>query len=196
MRKALASAFLLYIFLFSQGAIAQQSDIRPEVRRLGDVTLLAPDDDVSKPEFRKSVVAALSDYCISLERAFPKNSPLEEQWLENELAGDGQRFERAVNSPEMGRRQAHYFVEQCRMATQTYLQPNGNKTQSIFMLIYAISRFEPDNASRWAQRNGLDPNWGFYVLSGSIRKLSLMGAAMTQSPPLKGWTFEPKPASR
>jgi hypothetical protein len=185
------------LLFFSQSSFAQAPQQHPEVKALADTIFLMPDVDIIKPGYQTSAIIALQNYCQALGNAFPKNSPAEERWLDDELTGDNQRLMRALNSAEMGRRQTDAFIRDCKTATSTYLQSDGNKAQSIFMLIFSISRFHAEERSRWAQQNGLDPQyWGFNILSLSVSKLSLLGASMSQSAILKGWKFGLAPATK
>lgn len=164
--------FLLASVLCASPSLAQVTDTKPEVRELALQTL---DPALESPEGRLSLILALSNYCNALKREFPTNSPVEEEWLNREINGGGDRIYRALASAEWGRRQARQFTENCLYYAEQYLQKPDYKAIWLFGLIETISRFQPD-AEIYSRRNGLAPeDWGFTTLGSSIRTLSRAG---------------------
>lgn len=102
-----------------------------------------PADGFTSRASRDTLVRAAGKYCASFGRKMPRNSPAEDQWLLAEIGGDGDRPERALRSPEWGRRMAANFLSGCEAFVNAYWIP-GQETKALVGLAWTFSRFESD----------------------------------------------------
>lgn len=103
---------------------------------------------------RSALASAAKAYCGELERDYPRNSPAEDQWLSAETRGSSERAMRAINSPEMGRRMAARFIEDCAALSQAVLAAPDSARPSA-ALAYTFVRYMGD-AEFFAAKNGID----------------------------------------
>src|SRR5215204_2566947 len=88
---------------------------------------------VSTPSERQALVQAAANYCDTLRRVYPRNSPSEDVWLKEEVAAGGDRPWRALRSAEFGRRMAANFVDACVYSAKAY-QAGKDKHNSLLWL--------------------------------------------------------------
>lgn len=101
---------------------------------------------------RSALLSNAAEYCRDLDRAFPRNSPSEDEWLDREFAAGTDRTLRAMNSAEFSRRQAAILVSSCLLAATTYHE--GQRQVGLSLMVYAFARFDGDAAIH-AQRNSI-----------------------------------------
>lgn len=120
---------------------------------------------------RSALVSATAEYCRDLDRAFPRNSPSEDAWLDREFAAGVERSLRAINSAEFSRRQAADFVTSCLLASDAYNE--GRSQLGLNLLVYAFTRFDGDAAVH-AQRNSISPDdYDLRIMSVILEGLAL-----------------------
>ena len=132
---------------------AKPADTVPSVKPLA--VLVTKYEGWAAPAQRSALVAAVAAYCTDIERAFPQNSPAEDQWLTAEVDAGGERLMRAVRSAEWGRRQAKNFTTACATWTAVFNTP-GNSARGLTGLAHTFVRFSEDSAF-YARANNLDP---------------------------------------
>lgn len=85
-------------------------------------------DDFSSRDSRLLLIDGAEAYCRSLKRVFPTNSPADDSWLQEEVAGGGDRPLRAISSIQMVRRMAANFVGEClHFAVMARANPDSPK---------------------------------------------------------------------
>lgn len=173
MLRASISISTVLILLLGQPSAAQTAPI-PEVGDLyGNLQR-----DLNDPDQQREVVAVVGRYCAALQQRYPTNSPAEDQWLEREMGGGGERLIRALASAEFGRRDAAMFTANCISMTEAFEMYPDARPNILFALIGSIARYSPD-AEYHAESNGLDGDaWGFTFLGTTIRLLSDIGMAI------------------
>jgi hypothetical protein len=102
---------------------------------------------------RLALVRAARDYCNDLGRAYPRNSPDEDAWLRQEIAGEGDRPERAIRSAELGRSMAANFVQSCIQGATAY-ETSPDKRGALLVMALAFARFR--DAKYYGDKNGVD----------------------------------------
>ena len=150
----------LLAFIFSSAAFAQASD---EVKNL----LLASDKtgEMENAEVRKDLLDSAEAYCVAIEHEFPKNSPTEDEWLNSELRGTGNRACNAIASVEMVRRMAANLTGECLFfVNMARLEPNSAK--GFIGLAIAFDKAD-GNLHQRAEEIGVDPEkFGFEFILG------------------------------
>lgn len=137
-------------------------------------------DNMAEAAKRLELVDAIGAYCQSLERAFPKNSPAENAWLQGEMGGEPDRMMRAVESPEAARRQAEAFVISCTSNARAY-SAGGNRPKVLVALALTFNRFQYEAADA-ARKNNVDVDrYGFRSLRFVTTAL-LVAALLEPSP--------------
>ena len=85
-------------------------------------------DEMESQDARTGLIDSAEAYCTALEREFPKNSPAEDEWLDDELRGAGNRPRNALGSVEMVRRIASNFTGECLFfVSVARVDPNSPK---------------------------------------------------------------------
>lgn len=105
-------------------------------------------------EGRSALARSVNQYCNELQQAYPTNSPSEETWLNNEIAGESNRSLKAFGSAEFGRRKAKVFLDECLRSSQWALKA-PEKSIYFMVLTHAFIRFSGD-AAYFAKLNGVD----------------------------------------
>lgn len=124
---------------------------------------------------RSALVSATANYCNDLDKAFPRNSPSEDAWLDREFAAGTERLFRAINSAEYSRRQAAEFVSSCLAASAAYRE--GRRQLGLNLLVYAFARFDGDAAVH-AQRNSVAPDdYALPIMSVPLEGLAFAALA-------------------
>ena len=166
--------FLFALALLGAPSFAQAKETQPELRALSRFMFMRAEFEA--PDTRVSFIKALQAYCLALDKAFPKNSPSEQAWLDNEIdSGDSNRMIRAYGTSEWSRAMVENYTSTCQAFTQSYLSEPDKRIVALFALIEATSRIS-DSAALHARRNGLDADrWGFLVLDDSVTALSMAG---------------------
>ncbi|MGN6689785.1 MAG: hypothetical protein ACTHJU_02450 [Sphingopyxis sp.] len=126
---------------------------------------------------RSDLVSAAADYCNDLDKAFPRNSPTEDAWLDREFAAGTERLLRATNSAEFSRRQAAIFISSCLSASAAY--NDGRRQLGLNLLVYAFARFDGDAAVH-ARRNSIAPE-DYELPLMSVMLEGLAFAALTEA---------------
>lgn len=117
-------------------------------------------------EGRKALTLAIKNYCNEIDRIYPRNTPQEDQWLDNEIAGEAERLMRAASSAEYGRRLARNFTAGCVKMTGN-IEREPNRPFNYIALAWEFSRFTSD-AAFFARKNKIDPDmYGFGVTTSS-----------------------------
>lgn len=122
----------------------------PEAAQL--FTAALPHDKFASESSRNAFVLAAGAYCTKVSKVWPRNSPAEDEWLRAEMAGEGERFLRAIRSVEFGRRIAWVFSVECENFVSEYRK--GNESLGLVGLAYTFNRFAPDAAFH-AQQNSV-----------------------------------------
>lgn len=103
---------------------------------------------------RLALATAISTYCKEIKAVYPRNSPTEEQWLDGEISGGGNRVEKALSSAELGRRMAKRFTDSCETSSQWAVK-QPDKGIHFVILAHDFIRFSGD-AAFYAKLNRVD----------------------------------------
>lgn len=173
------SIFAASVFAALAPVTANAAQSSPTTRSL----LLASLDhkEVATAEGRSQLVVAVREYCVEVEQDYPKNSPSEDQWLAGEIQGGGERVTRAIASPEMGRRMAASFTEDCATWSNA-MERNPDNARNYVGLAHTFVRFMGD-AEYFASKNGLDPErYAFGTALHATVETLLMAALIASNP--------------
>lgn len=105
-------------------------------------------------EGRLTLITSVNQYCSELQKAYPTNSPSEEQWLDREITGGGSRAFNVISTAEFGRRSAKIFIDECLRSSEWAVKA-PNKTIYFIVLAHAFIKYSGD-AAVYAKRNGVD----------------------------------------
>ena len=105
-------------------------------------------------EGRLSLVKSVNQYCSELQKAYPTNSPAEDQWLSREIAGGGDRPYKVISTAEFGRRTAKVFIDECLRSSE-WAEKAPDKTIYLIVLTHVFAKYSGD-AALYAKRNGVD----------------------------------------
>lgn len=105
-------------------------------------------------EGRLTLIKSVNLYCSELQKTYPTNSPSEEQWLDREIAGGGNRAFNVVSTAEFGRRTAKIFLDECLRSSEWAIKA-PDKTIYYIVLAHSFIKYSGDAAS-YAKRNGVD----------------------------------------
>ncbi len=136
-------------------------------------------EQLKSPERRQSLAAKVKAYCEEIEDVYPRNSPAEEQWLDNEIKSGGDRVSRVLSSPEFGRRQAKLFTDGC-MQWSLALEEHSDRSRYYVGLAYVFLKFSTD-AEFLAKKNALNPeNFGLSYIPRSVAEALLLAALLSE----------------
>lgn len=149
----------LLISLFSV-APAHAMELAPSASSLFEAA--SNRDALATEDGRSKLVTAVYNYCSDLDRAYPTNSPAEDQWLDGEVHGGGDRTTRALASAELGRRQANAFTKSCISISR--LQKRPASARDFTALGFFFVQFMKDSAY-YARKNNVNPEkYGFDII--------------------------------
>ena len=103
---------------------------------------------------RLALARSVNQYCSELQKAYPTNSPSEEQWLDREIAGGGDRAYKVISTAEFGRRRAKIFLNECMQSTEWAIKL-PNKSIYFMVLTHAFAKYSGD-AAYYAKMDGVD----------------------------------------
>jgi len=109
---------------------------------------------LSTQEGRLSLAGSVNQYCSELQKAYPTNSPSEEQWLDREIAGGGDRAYKVISTAEFGRRTAKIFLDECIRSSEWAIK-FPDKTIYFIVLTHSFAKYSGD-ATLYAKRNDVD----------------------------------------
>ena len=144
------SIFALGLFIASTGAFAKESSAGTS--ELAKVAVNQA--KLTTASGRLALAKAVNIYCNDIKSVYPRNSPSEEQWLDGEISGGGNRVEKALSSAELGRRMAKRFTDDCETSSQWAVK-QPDKGIHFVILAHDFIRFSGD-AAFYAKLNGID----------------------------------------
>ena len=103
---------------------------------------------------RLSLARSVNQYCSELQKAYPTNSPSEEQWLDREIAGGGDRAYKVLSTSELGRRRAKIFLDECMQSSEWAIK-SPDKSIYFMVLTHAFVKYSGD-AAFYAKMDGVD----------------------------------------
>lgn len=174
MRQLCSAALTLMFIVMPVSANAVSSEGRDLI-----VPFVTPDTGVIDTESKRDeMVTRVRKYCEFVDREFPRNSPAEEHWLDQETEAGTDRFFRAVASPEWGRRMTDYFVKECFAFSDAYKlsATSAQKEWALIMLAHTFVK-RKDDLEDALKSNGIDDEkFGFFVLDSIAQKVLEMAA--------------------
>jgi hypothetical protein len=154
---------------------AHSAELGKAARELSNAMFV---DNLATPASRAMLVNSVKNYCLEIERRYPRNSPNEDIWLDTEIDASGDRMIRVMNSPEFGRRMAANFIIDCKGYASEYSE-NGKKVYGLIGLARNFVKFYPD-AELYAKKNNMNvEDLGF----GGLRLVTqfILMAALNES---------------
>lgn len=173
--RSFSKALVVVALCFSLQSVSALAKARPSASAL--LTSALNQKALIAANNRSALVSAAADFCNDLDRAFPRNSPSEDAWLDREFAAGTERLLRATNSAEFSRRQAAIFISSCLSASSAY--NDGRRQLGLNLLVYAFARFNGDAAVH-ARRNSIAPeDYNLPLMSVMLEGLAF--AALTEA---------------
>lgn len=166
-----AAALILAAF-FATPATAQ--DANAATKELLTHTLVT---GLTTEEGRSDLVEGVKGYCAALDRAWPSNSPRENDWLDRELSGGGERILRTLESAEFARRSGRAFIERCN--TWSSALADLPSLRNYAGLAYALVSFAGD-AEYYGQRAGVDVVGFSLDLAPRVAAEALLAASLME----------------
>jgi len=160
------------------GQPAAASELSKGTRELGLATI--DQNKLASAEGRLALVNAVKAYCSDVQATYPTNSPSEEQWISSEMSGDVNRMQNVMSSPEMGRRFAKVFTDQCVSASDWAIK-QPEKSVHLVILAHSFIRFASD-AEYFGKKNGVDvERYSFKWLPRSAAEALAYAAIMIEA---------------
>ncbi len=165
------SAFFSLNFAIARAEQVKSSDLIVRIIEAG------PDSIDTKLE-REQMVERVRRYCEFVDHEFPRNSPEEARWLEQETSAGNERFFRALASPEWGRQMVANFVAECYSYSDSFSE-SSTDTQREWALIMLANTFIRRHVGLEdaAKRGGIEDNkFAFFMFDRIAEKILEMGA--------------------
>ena len=159
----MAFKLIIAIILCGVSARTDAAEISVGTRELAKATL--NQEVLATPSGRSALLKAVNAYCKEIQAIDPRNSPSEDQWVDGEISGAGNRIEKVLSSAELGRRIAKNFSDNCVTSSDWALK-RPDRTLYVISLTHDFIRFSRD-ATYFAKKNGVNPE--IYWLDGMPR---------------------------
>jgi hypothetical protein len=163
--NARTAAAALFVVAISAAAAAQESSREAfALQRILNSRVL-PEHAKNDPKWRTALADAVHKYCESVLAQVPRNTPQEDQWVDNEIQGAStqpnradfeKRMQRLQNSAEYARNGLRHVLSECSSITSSLMeQKQPSTTEAVRWLRLTQLFMTEDETWRLAKIIGL-----------------------------------------